>query len=65
MNQRNEAVLALESNAKAANTKRRYNCTNYKFLLYLFENRSEYVGFIRDGALGELKEADERDLAAV
>ena len=58
MNHQNEAVLALELNAKAANTKRRYSCTNYKFLLYLFKNRSEYAGFIRDGALVELKEAE-------
>ena len=45
------------------NTKRRYNCTNYKFLLWLFEHRSEHAGFIRERALTELMDADARDLA--
>ena len=58
----NEAVLTLESNSKAENTKRRYNCTNYKFIVWLFERRNnECEGFIKERFIGELEEAYERD----
>ena len=59
---RNEAVLQLESNSKADNTKKRYNCTNYKFILWLFENRAQYAGFIKEEYLPQLEAANERDL---
>ena len=59
---RNAAVIQLESNSKALNTKRRYNCTNYKFILWLYQHRDEYVGFLKEEALRQLTEADKRDL---
>ena len=58
----NEAVLRLKSNSKAHNTKRRYNCTNYRFILWLFEHRTEYVGYIKDGFLEQLETLYQLDL---
>ena len=58
----NEDVLRLESNSKAENTKWCYHCTNYKFILWLFEHRHDYVDFIKGQFLPELEEADAKDL---
>ena len=64
-NIRNEAVLRLESNSKAINTKRRYNCTNYKFILWLFERKDELVGVIKPQFMDGLVLANEKDLELV
>ena len=58
----NKTVLQLKSNSKADNTKRRYNCTNYKFILWLFEHKEIYVVFIKKEFMGLLVVANERDL---
>ena len=46
----------------ANNTKRCYNCTNYKFIIRLFEYcDNECVGFIQEKFMRELEEANKRD----
>jgi hypothetical protein len=39
-------VSELENNCIAKNTKSRYNSTNYQFVLWLYNNRAMYEGFV-------------------
>jgi hypothetical protein len=41
------SVAQLENNCIAKNTKNRYNSTNYQFVLWLYNNRATYEGYIR------------------
>ena len=57
----NSDVLQLESNSKAAKTKARYNCTNYLFISWLFQNREVYPDLIRAEYLPVLSAAYRMD----
>ena len=60
----NSTVIAIESNSKAAKTKARYNCTNYLFILWVYDNRATYPDSIRPAFLPGLDEARSRDRQA-
>ncbi len=40
------SVAQLENNCIAKKTKSRYNSTNYQFVLWLYNNRDTYEGFL-------------------
>ena len=50
----NSNVFQLESNSKAAKTKAHYNCTNYLFIAWLFQNKEVYPDLIRTHYLSVL-----------
>ena len=60
--QHNQQVIKLEGNSKANTTKRRYNCTNFKFVLWLYKNEKDYPGVIRAGYKDTLDAAYGEDL---
>ena len=60
--QHNQQVIELEGNSKANTTKRQYNCTNFKFVQWLYENERDYPGVIRDGYKDTLDAAYGEDL---
>jgi hypothetical protein len=48
------SVAQLENNCIAKNTKHRYNSTNYQFVLWLYNNRSTYEGFLRPALIASI-----------
>ena len=56
-------MLQLELNLKAQNTKRRYKCTNYKFILWLLQQRYEYTGSLKEEPLNHWVDTDRQDLS--
>jgi hypothetical protein len=48
------SIASIENNCIAKKTKDRYNSSNFNFIMWLYENRATYEGFLRPELLVEL-----------
>ena len=53
------AVAAIEKNCIAANTKSRYNSSNYQFIIWFYENQDDFPNILRERLIREIREVEE------